>query len=282
MKKNKKVLIVLGILLIVLAGCVQYRDSSGELIPDMIIKLDTPWNSGNDTWFGNLFVWPLAQILNIFSIYIGPFWSITVVTLLITLLTLKSTMKSTEQQAKIQEIQPELNRIQEKYKNMPGDNKNARMMMAQEQQKVYAKYGIKPTAGMGGLLLQLPIMIAMYQAVARAYGIVDGTVLGQPLEITPMQGFQQFNWVIIIIYVLMLIAQAASSFLPQYFAKQKAKKRPNQAKAAGPNMNSMLIMTLGMIGYFGLIWPVGMSLYYMISSLARVAQTVYVNVINTK
>lgn len=282
MKKYKK-LLILGFLLVVLVGCTNnYLDpNTHEVLPDKVIALGNPWIWGveGEGWFEALFVWPLAQLLNFFAQYTGAFISITIVSLLIRLVTIRSTIKTQENQIKMQQVKPEIDRLELKYKGR--DDQQSKLMKNQEIMKIYEKHGIKPTAGMGGLLLQLPIIFAMYQAVSRASLIIDGSILGQSFKDTPMYGFETLNWIIIILYVLMIASQAASTLLPGYFAKRKAKRYPNQPKGAeGPNMQVMMLFSTAMIGFLAINWPLGMTVYWLISSLSQLLQTVYINFIH--
>ncbi|CAM3455738.1 membrane protein insertase YidC [Erysipelothrix sp. HDW6B] len=274
MRKYKKIAL-LGLLLVVLTGCMSYVDPvTKQVYPESIIRLGDAWTWGKESWFGAIFVWPIAQLLNFFAQYVGALLSIVIVTLLIRLLTIRGSIKSTIQQQKMQLLGPEQAKIEEKYRNRT--DQQSKMAKATEMQKLYQKHDIKPMSAIGGQLLQLPIMIAMYYAVTRADLIISGTVFGETLEKTPMQGFQEMNVVYITIFALMVIFQALSMFLPQYLAKQKLKKYPNQKQPANP-ASSMMYVSLAMIVFFALTWNIGMSLYWMISAMGQLFQTLYIN-----
>ena len=38
------------------------------------------------------------------------------------------------------------------------------------------------------------------------------------------------------------------------------------------NMNTMMYVSMGMVAVFALMWPLGMSFYWMVSSIARIIQ----------
>lgn len=63
-------------------------------------------------------------------------------------------------------MQPELAAIQKKYKGKEGDQK-AMMMMQTETKAVYEKYGTSMTGGCLPLLIQMPIILALYQIIYR-------------------------------------------------------------------------------------------------------------------
>ena len=62
-------------------------------------------------------------------------------------------------------MNPEMQVIREKYKNR-NDNES-QMQMNAEIQAVYAKYGVSPTGSCVQLLIQMPILLALYQVVYR-------------------------------------------------------------------------------------------------------------------
>lgn len=87
-----------------------------------------------------------------------PNWgvSIILVTIFIKLIFFPLTKKSSEATQKMQEHQPELKALQEKYKKNP-------QKLQEETAKLYQKYGYNPLSGCLPLLIQLPILFAMYR-----------------------------------------------------------------------------------------------------------------------
>lgn len=82
-----------------------------------------------------------------------------VIYLLLTPLTIKQ-QKFSKLQAK---MQPELQAIQKKYKDKK--DQDSQMAMNQETQAVYAKYGVSPTGSCVQLLIQMPILFALYRVI---------------------------------------------------------------------------------------------------------------------
>lgn len=264
----------MGLLLLGLTGCTQIMDpKTGQVLADKVISIGDAWNWGTESWFAALIVWPLAQMLNFFASHLGALVSILLVTILIKLVTLKFSIQATVQQQKMQEMGPEQARIEEKYRGR--DDEQAKMQKATELQKLFQKHGVNPLGALGGAFLQIPIMLAMYQAVMRSEQIINGAVLGQPLTGTPMDGFINMNFVYIGIYVLMALFQFLSMFLPQYLTKKKMKNYPNQP-AAPAGGNTMMYTSLIMITVLALKWGVGMSLYWMITAATQLLQTLYI------
>lgn len=87
--------------------------------------------------------------------------SIILLTIVIYTLLLPLTIKQQKFSKLSQKMQPELKAIQEKYKNRRDEA--SVMAMNQETQLLYAKYGISPTGSCAQLLIQMPILLALYR-----------------------------------------------------------------------------------------------------------------------
>ena len=61
-------------------------------------------------------------------------------------------------------MQPELQKIQKKYKGKNSDQA-AMQKMQEETQAVYQKYGVSPTGSCVQLAIQMPILFALYQVI---------------------------------------------------------------------------------------------------------------------
>lgn len=85
-------------------------------------------------------------------------------TIVVNLLMMPLTIKQQKYSKLQMRLQPELQKIQAKYKNYKTDNGQA-MAMNQETQELYAKYGVSPVGGCGYLLIQMPILFALYRVI---------------------------------------------------------------------------------------------------------------------
>ena len=266
-------------LLVLVSGCARITDESGQILKEFIITLETSFNDvmKNESWFSAFFVWPLAQFINYSAQYIGVVGSIIVVTLLVNLLTLPFTVKSTVSSQKMQIIQPEMTKIQEKYKDRK--DQQSQMAMANEMNALYSKHGINPFGTLLTTFIQFPIIIAMYRAVQRSIVVVEGEIFGSKLINTPMYGLKNGEMVLFVIFILMAIAQFISMRIPQYLAKKKAAKkpkRPTDQPDPAASQNTMMLMMMGFILFLSINWPTAMSLYWMITSLVNIAKTLFI------
>ena len=87
--------------------------------------------------------------------------SIILFTIVIYTLMLPLTYKQQKFSKLSQAMQPELKAIQEKYKNKK--DQNSQMAMSNETQMVYDKYGVSPMGSCGQMLIQMPILFALYR-----------------------------------------------------------------------------------------------------------------------
>lgn len=89
--------------------------------------------------------------------------AIILFTIVVNLLLLPLTIKQQKFSKLSNKMQPEIHAIQEKYKNKK-DNDSA-MAQNQEIQAVYAKYGVSASGSCVQLLIQMPILLALYRVI---------------------------------------------------------------------------------------------------------------------
>jgi len=119
---------------------------------------------------------PFVNVLLLINSLVHSFGvSIILFTILIRLLTHPLTVKQFKATKAMQDLQedPRYKRIQEKYKN-------DREKLAQEQMKLYQEKGVKPLGSCLPTLIQLPIILGLYQSVTRA-------MASSPLELFKLE-----------------------------------------------------------------------------------------------
>ncbi|MDD6348002.1 MAG: YidC/Oxa1 family membrane protein insertase [Lachnospiraceae bacterium] len=86
-------------------------------------------------------------------------------------------------------MQPELNKIQAKYKGKQDQVSQQKMM--DETQAVYGKYGVSPTGSCLQVAIQMPILFALYQVIYKIPGYIS--MIGDRLtSLVTENGFAQF------------------------------------------------------------------------------------------
>ena len=277
MNKNKiKKILTLVAIAFVLTGC----SRSSE-----IITLDTPFSDVmNDGFFGALITYPLAQAINWLEPKVGIFLAIAIVTIVMNGLVLALTFKSNVAMQKMQEIQPEIQKIQAKYEGRTDQTSQQRMAM--EMQQVYAKYNINPLGSMVASFIQFPLLIGMFNAVRRSYAVANATFMGVSLSQSPSQALQNKAWICLVIFAAMVICQFISIKLPQILAnargKKEADKRHKTYQAPSNQQNMMTYSMLAMIAFVMFSTPTALSLYYCISSIVTICKTLIIDKITHK
>lgn len=266
---KKKLTIVLSslFLLLFLSGC----SNSSELI-----SLSTPVSEvTKDGFLTVILTYPLAQAINFLSLHVGVFGAIAIVTLVLNAIILACTFKSNVAMQKMQEVQPEIQKIQLKYEGRT--DQASQQKAAMEMQKVYQKYGINPMTSMLAQFIQFPVLISMYAAVRRSEAVKNGSFLGYSLDLTPREAFAQKAWVLIAIFVLMVVFQLLSVSIVRWLSNSRAKKEAEKKhKHYEKPADSTVFMTYGMTAFIGVImlsWPTALSLYYLIYSVINIIKS---------
>ncbi len=94
-------------------------------------------------------------------------WAIILFTVITKVILFPLSLKQQKSAAQMQKVKPLLDDIQKKYANN-------REKMAEETMKLYQEYGISPTGGCLPLLIQLPIIFALYNVIRRPYTYILG------------------------------------------------------------------------------------------------------------
>jgi len=199
--------------------------------------------------------------------------TIVMFTILVRLLTYPLTYQQLKSAKVMQEIQPKMKKLQEKYKGN-------REQLAQEQMKLYQEHGVNPLAGCLPLLIQFPILIGLYAAIYRALAASPLQILDlyhrilipglSPL--VPMQN--KFLWLNLAapdpIFLLPVLVVATTWLQQKLMTPPATSGDPNDPSAA-MSRNMQIMMPL-MIGWFSLQFASGLSIYWVVGNIMSVAQ----------
>ena len=153
------------------------------------------------TPYDGAFLGPIAKVLGwimevVYNFMYNTFGienvglSIIILTIVIYTLMLPFTVKQQKFSKLMQKIQPEIKEIQDKYKNRK--DQEAQMLMSQEMQMVYDKYGVSPMGSCWQMLIQMPIWLALFRVfynVAAYIGTVRDKFSVIADEIMQYEGF---------------------------------------------------------------------------------------------
>ena len=237
-----------GIKLEKLPTCDNFKVTSG--------KYEGLWTS--------IFVKPLAFILLLLGKKVGNYAiSLIIISILIRLIAFPVTKKTALQSELMKRAQPELDRIQKKYKNK--QDQESMMKQSQEMMMVYKKYNISPMSGCLFSLIQLPLFIAFFEAVQRTPAIFEDKFLGLQLGTTISVGITTAK---IIPYLILIILIALTTF---YSLKMNV-----TGNTSDPNMKMMPTMMSVMIIITALFMPSALGIYWVTSNLFTIIQNILV------
>lgn len=223
----------------------------------------TPLSNYEGLWT-SIFVKPLAwALIKIGGLFKNYGLAIIVACLIIRGILFPLTRKTAMQSELIKKAQPELNKIEKKYENKttPEDqNKKAQEMML-----VYQKYKINPVSGCLTAFIQLPLLLAFYEAINRTPAIFEDTFLSINLGTTPLVGIQNGNYIYIILVILIFVAT--------FFSFRKTMK---DQSAGAANMKPTLYFMLVIIVFSSFTIASAVGIYWIVSNTFTIIQNILV------
>ena len=299
-KRNKKIIIVL-LALLLLTGCskqlkdkdnkIVTNEKTGQAITENVLcrptdkdtikiyekngvdikKLPkcenfTPLDNYEGLWT-SIFVKPLAWIIIQIGKLVNNYGlAIILACALIRGILLPITKKTAMQSEMMKKAQPELQKLEKKYANKTTTEDQQKK--AQEMLLIYQKYQINPMSGCLLAFLQLPLLLAFYEAINRTPAIFEDTFLTLKLGMTPSTAIAQGQYQYIILIVLILATT--------YLSFNKTMKDQSTAGAGAPNMKFTLYFMLFFIGIASFSLATALGVYWIVSSLFTIAQNIYV------
>ncbi len=213
-----------------------------------------------------------------------------VVRILMSLITFRSTLANQKMNA----LQPEMAKIQQKYPNS-NTSQRERQLLAAEQQKLYKKYHINPMGSMLIMIVQFPVFLCVWGALQGSAYLSTGTFLGMMLsETISATLFNGANWsapygavTALVIFILMAAAQVMQMLLPRLLQRSRMKKVSKTGKNPGQTQqqNRMRIfqwVMLAMIVIMGFFLVSAMAIYWFIGALIGCLTTWIMDIIGKR
>lgn len=118
-------------------------------------------------FWNNLIMKPMINSLSILYDLLGDNLGLSIIsfTIIIRFVLIPLTIRQTKQMKKMQELQPQLQAIQNKYKSK---TPQAKQKMQQETMALYREGGVNPIGCLGPLIIQMPIWIGLYRAIFKS------------------------------------------------------------------------------------------------------------------
>ena len=224
----------------------------------------TPLSDYEGLWT-SIFVKPLAWlILKIGNILNSYGLSIIITCLILRLVLMPFTQKTAMQSELIKQAQPELNKLEKKYKGK--DSQEDQTKKAQEMMMIYQKYKINPMSGCLLSFIQLPLLFAFLESINRTPALFENDFLVFQMGTTPWVGIQNGNyWYILLIALIILTT---------FISFRKTLK--DQSGPTASQMKYTIYFMLAMISIASFTLPAALGLYWITSSLFTILQNIYV------
>ncbi|GAA2863087.1 membrane protein insertase YidC [Paenarthrobacter ilicis] len=200
-------------------------------------------------------------------------------------------VKQIKAQRGMQLLQPDLKKLQAKYKGKT--DQLSRQAMAQEQMAMYKKHGTNPFSACLPMLIQMPFFFALFQVLSgisnaknagngigamSAEQVVEfdqSSIFGAPLSAALLHGGAG-NVSVVVLSIIMIVAMTASQFITQ---KQIMAKNMSEEAMASPFMRQqkMMLYILPLVfGIGGINFPIGVLIYWTTTNLWTMGQQFFV------
>ncbi|XP_058729909.1 inner membrane protein PPF-1, chloroplastic isoform X2 [Vicia villosa] len=210
-------------------------------------------------------------------------FAIILLTVIVKAATLPLTKQQVESTLAMQNLQPKIKAIQERY---AGNQERIQL----ETSRLYTQAGVNPLAGCLPTLATIPVWIGLYQALSNVANeglLTEGFLwipsLGGPTSIAARQSGSGISWLFPFVdghpplgwqdtaaYLVLPILLIVSQYVSMEIMKPPQTNDPNQK-------NTLLIFKFLplMIGYFSLSVPSGLTIYWFTNNVLSTAQQIW-------
>ena len=218
---------------------------------DHLTTLGNNFELSVDFGFFAILAIPILRGLQFFYEYFPNYGlAIIFLTLIIRLITFPLQFKSFKSMKKMQVIQPELQKLKEKYKDNP-------QRMQKETVELFRKAGANPLGGCFPLLLQMPVFFAFYQVLSSAVELVRAPFCLWIYDLSEKDPYY-------VLPVLMGLAMLGQT-----------KLNPSAATIDSTQQKIMMVMPV-VFAFIMKDFPAGLNLYIFVSTLFGIVQQLVV------
>ncbi|APY87358.1 membrane protein insertase YidC [Streptomyces alfalfae] len=238
--------------------------------------------------------WVIVQFHSVYGKIFGPdtgwAWGLSIVSLviLIRICLIPLFVKQIKATRAMQTLQPEMKKIQERYKS-------DKQRQSEEMMKLYKESGTNPLSSCLPILAQSPFFFALYHvlngiATGKEIGVIDGDLLesarkahifGAPLAAKFMDSADKVASLgasltdVRVITALMIILMSASQFFTQ--RQLMTKNVDTTVKTPFMQQQKMLMYVFPiMFAIFGINFPVGVLVYWLTTNVWTMGQQMFV------
>jgi YidC/Oxa1 family membrane protein insertase len=234
----------------------------------------------------------------------GLNWALSIIFLVVTarLLLFRLFIKQVHYQRHMQEIQPQLQKVREKYKNDRAEMQRQMMALQQEQ-------GFNPLAGCLPMFLQIPVFISLFHVLRHLANSVtkcdaanyhgnlltlytftktqtcdaaSAKLFGAPLAGSLRDSSDTIVRVLggditstRVVTIVLVLVSAAATYLTQILVTSRATTTPTGTAATVQRLMKVFIPIS--VLFSGVFFPLGVLLYWFTSNLWTLLQQAYIN-----
>ena len=242
-------------------------NSADKLDLEENVYLGYNWLSWVNKWF----------VIPVFNFFLSLNWGmgliILILTLMVKLITLPLTYKSFMSSAKMRVLRPQ---IQELEKKFPGNEQDMMMKRQQATMELYNKVGINPMSGCLPMLIQMPVLLALFfffpaAIELRQQGFLWADDLSTYDSLISWSGniplVSRFLGNHISIFCLLM------TVVNVFYTKYNMSMTDTGSTQAMPGMKYMPIFMSVFMFFFLNSYPAGLNYYYFLSTLITIAVT---------
>ena len=202
----------------------------------------------------------VVHVLNAIYGVVGNYGvAIIIVTILMRIIVFPLTLKQEKSMKKMRDLQPEIEKIKEKYKDSPQEYQ-------QKTAELYSESGVNPLGGCLPLLIQMPVFVALYWAFSGNAIPADAKFLWFTLK-QPDRLFMIGNFA----FNLLPILNVGVTYI-----QQKIMTNTTSGQESNQQMQTMLYMMPLMMLFIFYKMPSGVTLYYLVSGALSLVQQYFI------
>ncbi|MGH7931612.1 MAG: membrane protein insertase YidC, partial [Candidatus Binataceae bacterium] len=232
----------------------------------LLEKAAPPLSKAIDFGWTSIIALPFLRALNILH-RIAPNYGVAIIllTFIVRLVTLPMSIKSQRSMMKMQRLQPQVERIREKFKD---DQER----LNREMVDLYKRNGANPLGGCLPMVIQLPILWGLYEALLNAVELRQAPFWGWIRDLSapdclPIHGMPAIPYTSCHGLPVLVLLMAATSLLQQWMMPRQADPSQQKMMMYMPVVFSLIFIDL----------PAGLSLYYLASNLLGIVQQFFLN-----
>ncbi|GAA1586440.1 Membrane protein insertase YidC [Leucobacter aridicollis] len=195
------------------------------------------------------------------------------------------TVRQIKSQRRMMDIQPEMKKIQAKYKGK--NDQFSREAMSRETMALYKKHGTNPFSSCLPILIQMPVFFSLFYVLRKAsentvgIGLMDreltdsfnqASIFGAPLKMNFTQGWESQNWVVVGLLGTIVVLMIASQFFTQLQIMSKNVSDETKNSPMYRQQKILLYIIPFAFLFSGVTFPLALNIYWMTSNIWTMAQ----------